>query len=247
MNILAIETSILRGSLSLHRDNALIGARELPADQRTARCLVPQVEDLLRTNQVEARDLDLVAVSVGPGSFTGLRIGVTFAKTLAYGAKAEIIGIPTGEAIALQAAQRAGSHPADETLEVLIDAQRKQLFTQTFQLSGESPPVALGGWELVSREDWLKRHESLDSQASVSGPGLAQVAKEIDKSITPENLSETLGRRILNLVPESHWQPRAIEVGSLGWNRFQDGKLDSMWTIQPDYGRQSAAEEKAKR
>lgn len=86
MRILALETSGRRGSITLAKATGtaceIIESVELPQSQRTARSLVPEVGDLLKRCSWRPDDLGLVCVTTGPGSFTGLRIGVTAAKTI---------------------------------------------------------------------------------------------------------------------------------------------------------------------
>ena len=88
MRVLALETSERIGSLATLQTNGqqveVVCEATLPADQRAAQSLLPAVRSILHDSGWEPKQLDLVCVTTGPGSFTGLRIGVTAAKTLAY-------------------------------------------------------------------------------------------------------------------------------------------------------------------
>ncbi len=105
--IVAIETSGRLGSVAAllgeTNDARLVGQIVLTGDQRTAQSLAPALHDLLAAADWSPKDVELVAVGVGPGSFTGLRIGVTTAKTFAYAVGAEVVGANTLVALAAQA------------------------------------------------------------------------------------------------------------------------------------------------
>lgn len=171
-------------------------------------------------------DLDLVAVSQGPGSFTGLRVGVTVAKTLAYAVGAEVMGIDTLEVIARQS--KASDFPADTpALWAVMDAQRRQLFCAKYDRDAQ------GGWQLAAPphvlaiDDWLKKVRPGDV---VSGPPVAQLRA---------------GLNPLAICAEAaNFAPRAVTVGELAAEAFQNGRRDDLWGLVPKYLRLSAAEEK---
>src|ERR1051325_5032976 len=126
MRILAIETSGVAGSVALLQDERVLAEHVLETRQRTAQSLAPAVHALLEQIDWHPSDVELVAVTTGPGSFTGLRIGVTFAKVFAYAVGCQILGVNTLEAIACRAPREAG------TIWVVLDAQRQQLFAAAF-------------------------------------------------------------------------------------------------------------------
>src|SRR5262245_50788842 len=114
MRILAIETSGQRGSIAILNSQgdslSTLGQTILAADCRTAQSLAPALKSLLADAGWPSKSVELVAVAVGPGSFTGLRIGVTTAKAFAYAVGAQVIGINTLAVLAHQ------SPPAHEPL-----------------------------------------------------------------------------------------------------------------------------------
>lgn len=93
MNTLAIETSDRFGALALVANGQPAGSRSLPEAMAHGRDLVPAIHDLLKDAEVPPAQVDLVAVDVGPGSYTGLRVGVMAAKTFAFFAQAALIGL----------------------------------------------------------------------------------------------------------------------------------------------------------
>src|SRR5258707_1343424 len=122
MKILALETSGTAGSVAALEGEQLLKTAALDPVQRTARTLAPAIRDLLKQVGWRPADVQLVAVTAGPGSFTGLRLGVTTAKTFAYAVGCQVLGVNTLEVIASQ------SPPECSLLEVVLDAQRQQLF-----------------------------------------------------------------------------------------------------------------------
>ena len=101
--ILAVETSGYQGSVALTGGRDGVDERSLAAEgMRNAQTLVMEVQQLLQDHSVDASDIDGVAVSIGPGSFTGLRVGVVFAKTFCWANGCPLIAVDTFQAVACQ-------------------------------------------------------------------------------------------------------------------------------------------------
>ncbi len=223
MRILAIETSGRDATLAMLEGGDGGAARlvlevAVTGPERTAQFLAPRLNDLLQESGWPATSIQLVSVTVGPGSFTGLRIGVTTAKTLAYAVGAEVIGVNTLAVIARQAPQ------ADGRLWVVMDAQRQELFAAKF----DAERKLIGETRILSQSEWLSALEPGDQ---VTGPGLRRLQSELPTSV--------------EVVDEAKWQPLATAVGQLGWHEYQAGRRDDLWKLLPQYYRPSAAEEKA--
>lgn len=149
--ILALDTSTPRGKcalLSCAEGAGEAGEASLPEDIRISRTLLPQVEELLEAHGVPARMIRAVGVSVGPGTFTGLRVGLSFAQGLALGLGRPLYGFSSLEAMAMDAllrGMREGEGPPDYILPYR-NAGRGALFTALFQVSAHpdsSPPRPL--------------------------------------------------------------------------------------------------------
>jgi tRNA threonylcarbamoyladenosine biosynthesis protein TsaB len=163
----------------------------------------------------------LIATSVGPGSFTGLRIAVTTAKTLAYATGAQLIGLDTLEVIAAQA-------PAiTNTLHVVLDAQRQQLYVARFVKETSGRLQTIEPTRIVPRDAWLS---TLAPPATLTGPAVAKIADRLPAGI--------------ELVEPQFRNPQAKTVGRLGYDYFLAGRRDDLWGLVPRYYRKSAAEEK---
>src|SRR5688500_13858881 len=119
----AIETSGRTGSVAVARDGVVLAEETFPHGLKHAAGLVPMIDRLCGGAGWGPRDVEEVYVSAGPGSFTGLRVGVTVAKTLAFATGARIVAVPTAEVLARNA-------PPEATYVVIVlDAKRDQIFT----------------------------------------------------------------------------------------------------------------------
>jgi tRNA threonylcarbamoyladenosine biosynthesis protein TsaB len=221
MLTLAIETSTVPGSVALCRDGLCVAERQLTADQRHAQTLIPEIHQLLAQAGQAPRDCGLIAVSLGPGSFTGLRVGVVCAKSLAYALGCRIIGVETLLAVAANA-------PADvERIQIVVDAQRHELFWGEFERTSAGEWRRVAPIKIVPARDWTA---SLPATAVVSGPGLEKVP--------PEWLQHC---RVLD---RPLWLPQARRIAALGESALSQGAQTTVWEIEPLYLRKSAAEEK---
>ncbi|HEY8503823.1 MAG TPA: tRNA (adenosine(37)-N6)-threonylcarbamoyltransferase complex dimerization subunit type 1 TsaB, partial [Gemmataceae bacterium] len=132
---LIIETSGRAAAVAL-ADGGAVEARPLPEGRRHARDLAARTRELLDARGLRARDLDGVIVSQGPGSYTGLRVGVMSAKALAYATGCRLVAVETFRAIARQAP------PGATAVDVLADAQQGRVYAQPFRR-----PAPLAPWE----------------------------------------------------------------------------------------------------
>lgn len=221
MRILALETTEKTGSVAAADNTNLLAELDLGLTQRSAQSLAPAMLALLKQVGWLPSDVQLVAVSVGPGSFTGLRVGVTTAKVFAYAVGAEVLGIDTLETIAAASPDDVGEVSA------VIDAQRGQLAERRFARHGDGRFEPVGPQRLVDVEAWLKE---LPPGLAVSGPVLSKLADRLPSHV------RTLDPRC--------WPPRASVVARLAARDYALGRRDDLWQLAPRYCRRSAAEEK---
>jgi tRNA threonylcarbamoyladenosine biosynthesis protein TsaB len=220
--ILAIETVATAGSVALLRAGEVVSEQDLPAESRSARTLAAGIREIWSG---AGRPLvSLVAVASGPGSFTGLRVGITTAKALAYGWGTKLLGVGTLDAIAAQAPASDLAGGAD--LQAVIDAQRKELFVGGFRFfAGRWQRV--GADSIVAIDAWLG---SLTPGSIVTGPAMKKLLDRV--------------RADVSVVEEAAWQPGAATVGKLAWEAHLAGAVDELWTLAPEYLRASYAEER---
>lgn len=134
MRILAIESSARAASVALTEDGALVSQFFQASGLTHSRTLLKMAQELLSSLDMTVSDVDAVAVAKGPGSFTGVRIGVAAAKGLCWGADKPCIGVSTLEAMAYHGAGRGG-----EIVCPAMDARRGQIYNALFRFEGETP------------------------------------------------------------------------------------------------------------
>lgn len=221
MRILALETSGKSGSVAAAEGTRLVGQLALNPDQRSAQSLAAGISKLLADVGWSIGEIELVAVTRGPGSFTGLRVGVVTAKSLAYALGARVIGLNTQEVIAVQA------RCDPPRLSVAIDAQRGQVFAATFEVGAQRLWQMIDGSRLLDDDEWLGE---LKVGMAASGPAISRLAGRLPAGVA--------------IVDEQDRAPRADAVAALAWVRHLQGAYDDVWRLAPLYLRKSAAEEK---
>ena len=156
--ILCIETGTDICSVGLSRDGELISLRESDEGRDHARNVALFVDELLRENDIAAEELSAVAVGMGPGSYTGLRIGVSFAKGLCYGLQIPLVAVGSLDSM-VQVARE--DHDAgiidvdnwdDAVLCPMVDARRMEVYTQMFDTQGQ--PLNEVKAEIVTEESF---------------------------------------------------------------------------------------------
>lgn len=219
--LLLIETSCSPGLVGLARGDCLLGERRLEEARRHARDLAPMIRELLTGQSWKARDLDGVIVGKGPGSYTGLRVGIMTAKALAYALGCKLIGIDTFAVIARQAPAQA------LRVDVLADAQQSKVYVQKFARSSPGDKLQpLAALDIRPFADWLT---GLEPDVCVTGPGVRDHEERLHDH---------------QLAAPSVRVPGTESLLSLGRERLARGESDGAYNLEPLYLRPSAAEEK---
>lgn len=129
MLVIALDTTSRAGSVALARDSQIVDAWSMPADRTHAERLPGAILDLLAAHSLGVTDVDVFAVASGPGSFTGLRIGIATSQGLAFAAARPVVGVSALDALALL-----GATPDDDVLVgVWIDAHRREVFSALYR------------------------------------------------------------------------------------------------------------------
>jgi tRNA threonylcarbamoyladenosine biosynthesis protein TsaB len=220
---LVLETSGRLGAVGLAVEGEILERESFEHGLAHAARIVPAVDGLCRRLGWAAEDLKQIYVSLGPGSFTGLRIGVTLAKTLAFVNGAKVVGVPTCGVIVenVPAEARAAC--------VVLDAKRDQIFTALYVRDGAR---------------WVEREPAhLDSLASIVarsprplhlvGEGIPFHRKFLDQT-----------DRGIIITGEELWRPDVGVVARLGWEMAQAGRFLDALGLTPIYIRRPEAEEK---
>jgi len=221
--LLLLETSGKVGQVALAQGEALCGCRTLDESRRHARDLAPAVRDLLAAQGWQPRDLQAVVVSRGPGSYTGLRVGLISAQTLAYATGCAVLALDTFALIARQAPAAAAA------VIVLADAQQERVYAQRFTRAGTAW-AASAALSIEPMAAVLTRCAATDW---LTGPG-----------VTPHLGKLPAGT---NVVAAAAREPQLESLLALGLARFRQGDRDDLWTLEPLYARPSSAEEQWQR
>ncbi|MCX6911059.1 MAG: tRNA (adenosine(37)-N6)-threonylcarbamoyltransferase complex dimerization subunit type 1 TsaB [Verrucomicrobia bacterium] len=213
MITLAFDTSGPVGSVALRRDGRLLGERALDTQQHHSSLLLPTIDGLLRADGLAPRDVDLWAVGLGPGSYTGIRVGIAAAKGFALAHGRPLVGAGSMEALLLE-------HGRNETVAVVVDARREEIYF-TMWAAGK-PAVAL---QIISLNALAG---SVTAPSLFVGPEIKRYEPEIVKRLGP-----------LARFPQDNIHPRAAFVGELAERRFaQQGRGDEK--VEPIYLRETS-------
>ena len=224
MNSLAFESSAKAAGVALLKDGALLAEYMQNSGQTHSRTLAQMAEDLLRNCDLTPADLDAVAVAAGPGSFTGVRIGVAAAKGLAWGREIPCCGVSTLAAMVRGAAMCDGVYCA------CMDARRAQVYNALFEVK-DGKPVRLCEDRAISVEELGKELESVKKPVFMVGDGAL---------LCYNTLEESIGG--LRLLPEHLRQQRASGVALAAQDRLEAGEDCSALELTPNYLRLSQAE-----
>lgn len=186
VKILALESSAVAASAALCEDETLIAQAFQNSGLTHSQTLLPMVEHLLQGCSLTPADLDLIAVAAGPGSFTGLRIGVATAKGLAWAAQRPCAGCSTLESMAWNLAGFSGQVCA------AMDARRHQIYNARFQVDGQCPR-RLTPDRAISLDDLVQELAGTQTPQLVVGDGAqlcydALTAAGIPAVLAPPNL-----------------------------------------------------------
>ena len=169
MLILAFESSAKAASVALLRDGRLLAQSTQVSALTHSRTLLPMAEDLLKNCELTVGDVDLFAVAQGPGSFTGIRIGVSTVKGLAWAADRPCVGVSTLEALAWHGLAAGG------LVCPVMDARRSQVYNALFEIR-KGKPVRLCEDRAISLEQLAGELASRGEPAFLLGDGAALTA-----------------------------------------------------------------------
>jgi tRNA threonylcarbamoyladenosine biosynthesis protein TsaB len=221
LRLLILETSGRVGQVAVAEGDMPRAVRRLDEARRHARDLAPAVRDLLAAHGWRPGDVNAVVVSIGPGSYTGLRVGVMSAKAFAYATGCALVAVETFAAVAAQAPAEA------ERLDVLADAQQGKVYVQGFARAAPAElPRPVTPLRIEPFADWLARREPA---AWVTGPGVRGQEQRLPADA--------------RVVDPALRGPQTESLLRLGLARYRAGVRDDVWAVEPLYLRPSSAEE----
>ena len=277
-NLLALETSGRSGSIALAKSTeSLVELREsigsdwslpgrslkilterleilsldLDPTWGSAKTLAPAIQKLLAQDGLAPKDLHAIAVVQGPGSFTGLRVGIATAKVMAYALQIPIVAIDTLEVIAQQVSDSrtepdSPTVPGSQSLDLfaVADAFRGQSFWAKYRIgAGECLETTR---TRIDDNTWLAQELSVQDPSgciAVAGPSLEKL-RDCYREIPSLQSQRALDTSPLVWEPKQYGEPRASTVARLGWRAWLRNQTVEPFGLLPMYYRSSAAEEK---
>lgn len=226
---IAIETSGRIGSIALGRGDALSGVAVFSGFMRQAAELFPQIDRLLHDTGATVSDIGEVILTVGPGSFTGLRIAVTAAKMLSFARKVRIVGVDSTDVIAENAPEFADNNPEKrvDCICTILDAKRNLFYASVFERRDDGW-TKLFGTEAVTAEALLERLAGQKKTVYLLGEGLVYYADTFKAPYTA-------------ILDKKYWVPTAEGLFRVGRKRAAQGKFADPETLAPLYIRQPEA------
>ena len=224
MKILGLDTSTIMTTITLMDKGEIIGEYSLSQSMSHSEKLVPMVKTVLDSLDLSIKDIDLFATTIGPGSFTGLRIALASIKGFAHIYNKPVIGISTLEAMAFNL-------PYNEIVAPMLDARRQRVYTGIYSWKGNKLETIMGhdALEIEDLIDKLGKYNNI----IVNGDG-ALLYKDL--------LKEKLGHRLRFAKPGDN-MPRAASVCEIARLRYDNNEIeDDFFSLKPDYLRPSQAE-----
>ncbi|MBR0283754.1 MAG: tRNA (adenosine(37)-N6)-threonylcarbamoyltransferase complex dimerization subunit type 1 TsaB [Selenomonadaceae bacterium] len=224
MSILAIDTSTQVSSVAVVSDGKLAAELTMQAKLTHSETLLPHIEEVLGMANQKKEELEGIAVSLGPGSFTGLRIGLATAKAMAYALQLPIVGVPTLRALAW--------HFPVEGFQLLpmIDAQKGNVYVERYMWE-HGKLLKKTEVQVLPVEDVIRRTEELPGTVVLMGD---VISKRIEGK-------QTLPMHVM-LAPLHLRMPRAANVALCGLELLKEGKTGNVMDMEPVYIRRSEAE-----
>ena len=225
MKILGMDSSGLVASVAIVENDILVAEYTVNHKKTHSQTLLPMLDELTKMTELELESIDAIAVAAGPGSFTGLRIGVATVKALGLALEKPIVAVPTCHGLAYN------MWGTDKVVCPILDARRNQVYTGVYQfVEGELKVIkdqdAMGIDELVEFINGLNR------EVIFVGDGIPVYSEYIK-----ENLKMTA-----SFAPAGFNRQRASSVAALGLKMYEAGIYEDADSHKPIYLRKSQAE-----
>lgn len=240
MYILAVETTGPYGSVAVIDEKGHVEERSSCAQMSHLKELIPMTEALLSDMHIDKKEITAIGASIGPGSFTGIRIGVATARALAQALSIPAVSVPTLDSFKVMC--------SGETLVVpILNARRGQVYGGVFDEKGadilKSGPYMLTD-VFASLNDVFSRSESHETEVMFFGDGVDAYSAEI-KAFTEETGRLYPGVKLSCAEEDMRYQ-RAQMTARIALQKYNAGETVSYEKLQPDYMRATEAETKLK-
>ena len=215
MRILGFDTTAKYLSVAIAEDEKILVSVHEEVGIKHSALLLPKIKELLKSQNLRIRDIDVIAISIGPGSFTGLRIGVAIAKALALSVGMKIVSVPTMDVIASNYADKG------DKLVPLLDARKNMIYFCVYDKQGDTlvPKTDYVLSDITDLESRIK-----DDKFVVFGDGL-----KLYGSLLKDKFPN------LELIDDDNWYPKAETVVKLGYHKAIEGKFEDAEKLVPLY------------
>ena len=231
MRILAIESSAVTASVAIMDETTLVAEYTINHKMTHSQTLLPMIDQMMKMLEIELDTVDAIAVSGGPGSFTGLRIGSATAKGLGMALKKPLIHVPTVDAMGYSL------YGVSHLICPIMDARRKQVYTGIYRFKNHQL-VAL-------KEQWAAPIEELLDELNQRGEMVTLLGDGVP--VFRELIAEKL-HVPYSFAPAHVNKQRAAAVAALGSIYYKEGRTETAMEHVPEYLRVSQAErERAER
>lgn len=217
MKILAIDTSSSVCATALLEDEKIIDENNLDSGRTHSENLMPLIKELLDRNNLSLQDINLIAVTVGPGSFTGIRIGIASIKPMA-----EVYNIPVASVTSLETLAR--NDESSKNKIVLIDARNNQVYAGVFDCNYN----LLEDYIADDINEVIKKINKYENSVIIGDAGILH--------------KEVLKANIKGIEFSENNKQSAISTGRIGYKKFLNKDLKNADTVLPTYLRKSQAE-----
>jgi len=225
MFTLAIDTSTKTASIALLDDDTVLSEVLINLNLHHSVTLLPAIENLTKMAGITPARVDLLACTIGPGSFTGLRIGASTVKGLALATGSQVVGVSTLEALSLNIL------PSSMIICPMLDAGKKRVWTALYREGQEGIPEKIGK-EVVTYIDKFLMDLDREKEIIFLGEGAVKY-RSLIREVLPEG----------SFIASDHHQfISAAAVGMLGRRKFNDGDSLNFITFTPLYLRLSEAQ-----
>ncbi len=232
MQLLSIETSGRKGGFAIVDETGVVC--EIFTDMQGAHVEKGSklIEMIMETASVSVQDIDAVAVSLGPGSFTGLRVGLALAKGICFAARKQLAGVPTLDSVAEMVRM------CDSVLVPMLDARRGEIYFSIYRSShGKMQRIADYLALEPSQAACMIRDVADGEPILVLGDALARYGDLLRKELPSSCI----------FAPTDFWSPRPGVIGEIGIRMLRNGETLDVDTAQPLYVRPSEAERNLRR
>lgn len=219
MLLVGLETSGPQALLALAEGENILAERHLPVERTHMEKLLPNLDRMLTQAGVHVQQVEAVAVGLGPGSFTGTRLGVVLAKTLSQVLRIPVVGIPSLDILAAGLIE-------GELVCAATDARRNEVYTATFRRR-EDAVERIDDYRAISPKALARYLDGLGAAVTFVGDGL---------KIYATIFREELGNRFQE-VPPKFWYAQASALIHLALARLSKGESDDLFQLVPIYVR----------